>query len=155
MEQRPAGWSVCLPLLIFFCTIKSRGSLLAPAHPGGPGKGAVKWLWCKHRRATAKLAACANFLTTSILPDFYISGGSWASCNNAPLLIQTKFGMRHYTHGYGLSTPTCQISSECVHCVSFRWPKTIILGNRQTKNSTFLAVPAAGEIWAPPKLARW
>jgi len=38
MERRPAGWSVCLPLLIFPCTIKSRSSLLAPAHPGGPGK---------------------------------------------------------------------------------------------------------------------
>jgi len=33
-----AGWSVCLPLLIFPCTIKSRSSLLAPAHPGGLGK---------------------------------------------------------------------------------------------------------------------
>ena len=49
------GWSVwsgaqpdgqCLPLLIFPCTIKSRSSLLAPAHPDGPGKRAVKWLWC-------------------------------------------------------------------------------------------------------------
>ena len=39
MEWRPAGWSVCLPLLIFPCTINSRRSLLAPAHPGGPGKG--------------------------------------------------------------------------------------------------------------------
>ena len=38
MELRPAGWSVCLPLLISSCTIKSRSSLLAPAHPGGPGK---------------------------------------------------------------------------------------------------------------------
>ena len=46
MEWRPAGWSVCRPLLIFPCTIKSRSSLLAPAHPGGPGKRAVKWLWC-------------------------------------------------------------------------------------------------------------
>ena len=45
MEWRPAGWSVCLPLLIFPCTIKSRSSLLAPAHPGGPGKRAVKRLW--------------------------------------------------------------------------------------------------------------
>ena len=45
MEWRPAGWSVCLPLLIFPCTIKSRSSLLAPAHPGGPRKRAVKWLW--------------------------------------------------------------------------------------------------------------
>ena len=46
MEWRPAGWSVCLPLLIFPCTIKSRSSLLVPAHPGGPGKCAVKRLWC-------------------------------------------------------------------------------------------------------------
>jgi len=45
MEWRPAGWSVCLPLLIFPCIIKSRSTLLAPAHAGGPGKRAVKWLW--------------------------------------------------------------------------------------------------------------
>jgi len=45
MEWRPAGWSMFLPLLIFHCTIKSRSSLLAPAHPGGPGRRAVKWLW--------------------------------------------------------------------------------------------------------------
>jgi len=45
MEWRPAGWSVCLPLLIFPCNIKSRSSLLAPAHPGDPGKRSVKRLW--------------------------------------------------------------------------------------------------------------
>jgi len=45
MEWRPAGWSMCLHLLIFPCTIKSRSSLLAPPHPGGPGKRAVKRLW--------------------------------------------------------------------------------------------------------------
>jgi len=44
MEWRPAGWSVCLPLLIFPCTMKSRSSFLAPAHPGGSGKRAVKGL---------------------------------------------------------------------------------------------------------------
>jgi len=44
MEWRPAGWSVCLLLLIFPCTIKYRSSLLAPADPGGPGKRAAKWL---------------------------------------------------------------------------------------------------------------
>jgi len=44
MEWLPAGWSVCLPLVIFPCTIKSRSCLLAPAHPGGPRKRAVKWL---------------------------------------------------------------------------------------------------------------
>ena len=46
MEWCPAGWSVCLPVLIFPCTIKSRSSLLAPAHLGDPGKMAVKRLWC-------------------------------------------------------------------------------------------------------------
>jgi len=44
MEWRPAGWSVCLPLLIFPCTMKSRSSLLAPADPSGPGKRAIKRL---------------------------------------------------------------------------------------------------------------
>ena len=37
---------MCLPLLIFPCTIKSRSSLLAQAHPDGPRKRAVKWSWC-------------------------------------------------------------------------------------------------------------
>jgi len=37
---------MCLSLLIFPCTIKSRNSLLALAHPGGPGKRAIIWLWC-------------------------------------------------------------------------------------------------------------
>jgi len=41
MEWRPARWSVYLPLLIFPCAMKSRGSLLALADPGGPGKRAV------------------------------------------------------------------------------------------------------------------
>jgi len=45
MDWRPAGWLVCLPLLIFLCTIKSRSSLLAPANRGGPQKRAVKQLW--------------------------------------------------------------------------------------------------------------
>ena len=26
--------------------MKSKSSLLAPAHRGGPGERAVKWLWC-------------------------------------------------------------------------------------------------------------
>ena len=37
---------MCLPLLIFPCTIKSRSSLLAPADTCGFGKRAVKRLWC-------------------------------------------------------------------------------------------------------------
>jgi len=47
MEWHPAGWSVCLPLLIFACTIKYRSSVLPPAHPRGPGKRAVKRLSCE------------------------------------------------------------------------------------------------------------
>jgi len=47
MEWHPPGLSVCLPLVMLPGTIKSRRSfLLAPAHPGGPGKRAVKRLWC-------------------------------------------------------------------------------------------------------------
>ena len=38
LEWRPAGWSVCLRRFISPCTMKSRSSLLAPVHPGGPGK---------------------------------------------------------------------------------------------------------------------
>jgi len=37
---------VSLHLLIFPCTMKFRSSLLALAHPGGPGKRAVKRLRC-------------------------------------------------------------------------------------------------------------
>ena len=44
MEWRSAGWSVCLPLLIFSCTIKFRSSLLTLARPCGPGKKGCKTL---------------------------------------------------------------------------------------------------------------
>jgi len=57
IEESPAGWSVCLPLLIFPCTIKSTSSLLAPAHPGGRGKKAVKRLWCGVVRSVQSLTA--------------------------------------------------------------------------------------------------
>ena len=66
MEWRPAGCSVCLPLLIFPCTIKSRSSLLAPAHPGGPGERAVKRLCvcvCKYYT----IASCTQLLLFSTL----------------------------------------------------------------------------------------
>jgi len=60
MEWRPAGWSMCLPVLIFPCTIKSRGSFLSPAHPGGHGKGAIKRL-CGVVCLTACLGGRKNF----------------------------------------------------------------------------------------------
>jgi len=44
MEWRPAGWSVCLPLLIFPCTMKSRSFSSGTGSPGLCRKRAVKWL---------------------------------------------------------------------------------------------------------------
>jgi len=65
MEWRPAGWSVCLPLLIFPCTTKSR-SFLAPAHLGGPGKRAVnRLLSCGENVATLRCELYGTFLTHS------------------------------------------------------------------------------------------
>jgi len=46
MEWHRPGLLVCLTLVILPSTIKwGRSFLLAPAHPGGPRKRAVKWLW--------------------------------------------------------------------------------------------------------------
>ena len=48
MEWRPAGWSVYLPVNLPLHH-KSRSSFLSPAHLGGPGKMAVKWLCVQHK----------------------------------------------------------------------------------------------------------
>jgi len=73
MEWRPAGWSVCLPLFIFPCTIKSRGSLLATAHLGGPGKRAVKRLWwCAWLRVCEYTnSSLSSFLDTWIVHSLH------------------------------------------------------------------------------------
>jgi len=47
MEWRPAGWSVCLPLLIFPCTIKSRSS---------SGTGSPGW----SRKKGSKMCVCVS-----------------------------------------------------------------------------------------------
>jgi len=47
-------------LLIFPCTIKSRSSLLAPAHPGGPGKRVVKRLSCGGGRRGRLYSSCTR-----------------------------------------------------------------------------------------------
>ena len=47
MEWRPPGLSLCLPIVILPCTIKSRRTfLLAPAHLACPRRRSIKWLWC-------------------------------------------------------------------------------------------------------------
>ena len=75
VKWRPAGWSVCLPLLTFPCTMKSRSSLLAPAHLGGPGERAVKWL-----------CVCVFIIKKS---SFGSSGGTKAN-QKMNLLVQAK-----------------------------------------------------------------
>jgi len=84
MEWCPAGWSVCLPLLIFPCTIKSRSSLLAPAHPGGAGQqkqwrllyfANYQWHWHQldHMQiiCTSLQTDTGNHASTSSLQFFY------------------------------------------------------------------------------------
>jgi len=92
IEWHPARLSVCLPLLIFPCTIKSRSSLLAPAHPGGPGKSVVKRLWCG-------------------------GGGAWSIIINTVLIIATK-STRVATHGTWLLI-TCTFV--CMVCCAGMW----------------------------------
>jgi len=48
----PDGVAPTQMVLIFPGTIKSRSSLLAPAHPGGPKKMAIKWLWLYYTMLT-------------------------------------------------------------------------------------------------------
>jgi len=84
VEWRPAGWSVCLPLLIFPCTIKSRSSLLALAHPGGHRKKGCKMvvvvvtsinLLCRWVICCSKMQAMSILSTLCIRTDpvcFYV-----------------------------------------------------------------------------------
>jgi len=67
LEWCPVGWLVCLHLLMFPCTMKSRSSVLALAHPGGPGKRAIKWM-CVCLCVTAE-SALNGFLQEAQLPQ--------------------------------------------------------------------------------------
>jgi len=80
MEWRPAGWSVCLPRLISPCTIKSRSSLLAPAHPDGPRKLAVKRSWCVCVCATVSVTCVAAVTHYNLLDNS-------ARCTNGHKLV--------------------------------------------------------------------
>ena len=63
------------------------------------------------------------------------SGGQkpqfWTNCDFLGATVPTAFtdeGQIWCAKADPRSTLTGQISSECVHCVGFRWPKTTILG---------------------------
>jgi len=87
MEWCPAGWSVCLPLLIFPCTMKSRSSLLAPAHPGGPGKRAVKRLWCGGVVKYINTAWLCNYLNVDTQDSLFPSFNNYTQPINALLIV--------------------------------------------------------------------
>jgi len=57
--------------VIFRCSINSRNSFLAPAHPGGPRKRAIKQLWwCGGVTANSGDTYVINLIAHSG-PDFY------------------------------------------------------------------------------------
>jgi len=115
MECCPAGWSVCLPLLIFPCTIKSRNSLLAPAHQGGPGKRAVKrlWLWCSGHWSADDYSA--GHLSSS--SDIHVQA---RHCVNS---ICLPHGHRQYGKGwFSLYFYTHRCISVWLFCIGCCWP---------------------------------
>ena len=127
MEWRPAGWSVCLPLVIFPCTIKSRSSLLVPAHPGGPGKRAVKrlsWWWCY--RYSGSIQVCAENNNTNA-----------ASVNDSTL---------------ALSVTTVHTDISLAHCPT-HW---CLCGWHSTWQKTFLCrIIAAKDLAVSETLCNW
>jgi len=105
MEWRPAGCSVCLPLLISPCTMKSRSSLLAPAHPGGPWKRAVKRLWCGGHYAYMH-TLYAFVYNRNYMQDMYISifvGENFKLALKHSMLLCFKTEKNtHHTDGFQL-----------------------------------------------------
>jgi len=64
MEWHPAGWTVCLPLLIFPCTIKSRGF--------SSGTGSPRWSRKKSRKMVVCVCVwCVCVCLTPLSPHRY------------------------------------------------------------------------------------
>ena len=135
MEWRPARWSVCLPLLISPCTIKSRSSLLAPAHMGGPGKRAVKRLWCGVVPNANQITLLTlhplklmnlHFLAKGKLFDF------WHFLLDAILSCMVKDhtpGGAFPVLAHGLPCGSIKLHDSCVKCIAIPW-QLIVLWNR-------------------------
>jgi len=88
MEWRPAWWLVCLLLLIFPCTIKSRRSLLALADPGGP-----KWSQEKGRKTVAFVVVwysdyMAHILNIIICIFYFQTWYSYSQCCGLFFIMQ-------------------------------------------------------------------
>jgi len=73
-DEVAPSWMVGVPpLLIFPCTIKSRSSLLALAHPGRPGKRAVKQLWCVEFRCLFIIFCMQNCSWRNVYRMFFFA----------------------------------------------------------------------------------
>jgi len=53
---------------------------------------------------------------------------SFRSADHSALLVRSSHSQNTVSNAHPRSTLIRQISSECVHCVGFRWPKITILG---------------------------
>jgi len=121
MEWRPAGWSVCHPLLIFLCTIKSRSSRLALAHPGSSRKGAVIWLWWLDQNTPQRnLIRCTKSIHKLSL--FILAIKHWTDGDKWCLTIyDADISKDKKVHGRDALTVICVDTEEtrdwCVHVV--------------------------------------
>jgi len=89
MEWRPAGWSICLPWLLSPCTVKSRSSLLALAHPDGPGKkGPIRLCVSWGRNPPPQQGGTAPL---QLSPNFYCA--QTAECITMPLGMGTLYSI--------------------------------------------------------------
>ena len=86
MEWRPAGLSVCLPLLISPITINSRRKfLLAPAHLGGPGKRAVNGCACQcacDAPSKSLLRLSRAYWWIACFNSYSMSSSVWYTCTH-------------------------------------------------------------------------
>jgi len=147
IEWRPAGWCVCLPLLIFPCTIKSRSSLMAPAHPDGPGKRAIKrlcvcvcvfilllllsdsrWMAIGYvQERTPRLSGLGPQITGSGLAILVIGvrygiqphdSFLWPPCVPDVDIIFLPCGFFSFFSSPNLSRPRCDVGHTCTHGVA-------------------------------------
>ena len=101
MEWHPARWSVCLPPLISPCTIKSRSSLMAPAH--------ARW---SRKRVVKRLCVCVcDVYGAVIMPSHCESSlGSFDECR-----LSARLAAIPQTHPTNfLSTPR-KTAITCIH----------------------------------------
>jgi len=116
------GCTTCLPLLIFPCTIKSRSSLLAPAHPGGPRKRAIKWLWWWVMWPSPQTLWVLEHTARHVMNPFTETGFSmlvYLTSNDLNLTACYNL-MKAWKHSIHWLMTTCTATS-IAHCLAQDW----------------------------------